>query len=305
MANRQSTSSLEQSLLCTYLAIDLLFLHYQHSAPLSLKTLKSLPTATPSLPSYSIMSSSELVFCHACQNEWHREEHGLQCPQCHSDFVELVSLYIYLSLHYSYLTDRQVEPGHDPRDNHDESDHESPGPEPEPNLLHGHPPWAMASEAPDPDEGDIEHVEWHSSPTGLRVTRTSIRSGSPGMGPGGPNLNDPFAPIFQTFSSMLAGSATPGLPRGPPITRLTQRQRDPRAPEPIPLPGGRHSPRPGPWNPNAPSFAPTSPLQEGPGRHGFGGSRHSYTATARVFPRDANNTQSQNLPVDELHDLPG
>lgn len=34
----------------------------------------------------------ELVFCHACSNEWLRDQHGLQCPECHSDVVEIVSL---------------------------------------------------------------------------------------------------------------------------------------------------------------------------------------------------------------------
>ena len=33
----------------------------------------------------------ELVFCYACENEWHRDEHGLECPSCHSDIVEIVS----------------------------------------------------------------------------------------------------------------------------------------------------------------------------------------------------------------------
>ena len=36
----------------------------------------------------------ELVFCHSCGNEWHRDEHGLQCPGCESEFVEVVSLII-------------------------------------------------------------------------------------------------------------------------------------------------------------------------------------------------------------------
>lgn len=33
----------------------------------------------------------ELVYCHACENEWSRDEHGLECPECHSDVVEIVS----------------------------------------------------------------------------------------------------------------------------------------------------------------------------------------------------------------------
>ena len=44
----------------------------------------------------------ELVFCHACSNEWLRDQHGLQCPECRSDAVEIVSLpqvtFIYLAL---------------------------------------------------------------------------------------------------------------------------------------------------------------------------------------------------------------
>ena len=32
----------------------------------------------------------ELVFCHACSNEWLRDQHGLQCPECRSDVVEIV-----------------------------------------------------------------------------------------------------------------------------------------------------------------------------------------------------------------------
>lgn len=34
----------------------------------------------------------DLVFCHACSNEWLRDQHGLQCPECRSDVVEIVSL---------------------------------------------------------------------------------------------------------------------------------------------------------------------------------------------------------------------
>ncbi len=41
---------------------------------------------------------SELVFCHQCQNEWNRDEHGLECPECHSEFVEVVSSIYELSI---------------------------------------------------------------------------------------------------------------------------------------------------------------------------------------------------------------
>lgn len=39
----------------------------------------------------------ELVFCHACENEWYRDENGIICPECQSDFTEC------------------IEPDHDPR----------------------------------------------------------------------------------------------------------------------------------------------------------------------------------------------
>lgn len=32
----------------------------------------------------------ELVFCHACENEFYKNGDGLTCPECHSDFTELV-----------------------------------------------------------------------------------------------------------------------------------------------------------------------------------------------------------------------
>lgn len=32
----------------------------------------------------------EVVYCHACSNEWYRDERGLQCPGCYSDITEIV-----------------------------------------------------------------------------------------------------------------------------------------------------------------------------------------------------------------------
>jgi E3 ubiquitin-protein ligase RNF115/126 len=34
----------------------------------------------------------DMMFCHECADEWYRDEHGLTCPECHSDFTEIVSL---------------------------------------------------------------------------------------------------------------------------------------------------------------------------------------------------------------------
>lgn len=32
----------------------------------------------------------ELVYCHQCENEWYRNEHGIICPECQSDFTEII-----------------------------------------------------------------------------------------------------------------------------------------------------------------------------------------------------------------------
>ncbi|MCJ1370422.1 hypothetical protein MMC20_001635 [Loxospora ochrophaea] len=59
-----------------------------------------------------------------------------------------------------------------------------------------------------------------------------------------------------------------------------------------------------PGSRSLPGSSPTSPLQEGPSRQGFGGTR-TYTATTRLWPRDANAAQANGFPVDDLHGLLG
>ena len=33
----------------------------------------------------------EVVYCHACSNEWYRDESGLICPECEGEITEIVS----------------------------------------------------------------------------------------------------------------------------------------------------------------------------------------------------------------------
>jgi E3 ubiquitin-protein ligase RNF115/126 len=33
----------------------------------------------------------DMMFCHECADEWYRDQHGLTCPECGSDFTEIVS----------------------------------------------------------------------------------------------------------------------------------------------------------------------------------------------------------------------
>ena len=177
------------------------------------------------------------------------------------------------------LTQSKIERTHDPRVT-DEDGFPDP---PSPNLdtLHAHDPWA--GEAPDPDEGDIQHVEWNG-PGGIHFSRTSYTS-SPGMtrsGRGPPN--DPFA-LFQTVTQMMAGSQ--GLRDG--IDRRGGMDR----------PNGRGMGYGPPSTHSSSGRAPRSPLQEGPSIQPFDG-RNTYTATARLYPRDANNAQPRTLPVDDI-----
>ena len=162
--------------------------------------------------------------------------------------------------------------------------------------LHHHVPWER--EAPDPDEGDIEHVEWNAGP-GLHFSRTSFRSSSPGMRRGGPGMNDPFAPMLQTFATMLEGGtqrhqqAPGGSPQFRNTPRLLGSSFDLRDPF-MDMLGRNHD------HSHSHPHANHSRLQEGNARQAFGG-RATITGTARLLPRDANNPQPQVMPVDQLH----
>ncbi|KAK4504818.1 hypothetical protein PRZ48_002780 [Zasmidium cellare] len=134
----------------------------------------------------------ELVFCHQCENEWYRDEHGIICPECQSDFTEI------------------IEQDHDPRDIDDE-DAQLPG---------GNHEWY----APDPDEDDIENLHWQDNgpgqPPGGRITGNVTRTIRLG-GPNGQNLNmgggmggglmDLLGPALQ---GLLGGQQRPQQPQG-------------------------------------------------------------------------------------------
>lgn len=85
----------------------------------------------------------DTVFCHECENEWYRDEHGISpCPECGSDFTEV------------------IEPDHDPRDDHIE---------PQPQHQHGE-----FYAAPDPDEEDIDDIQWTRDGNGNMTGRGTI-----------------------------------------------------------------------------------------------------------------------------------
>ncbi|KAI9718557.1 MAG: hypothetical protein M1812_004008 [Candelaria pacifica] len=207
----------------------------------------------------------EMVFCHQCENEWYKDQHGLVCPRCHSEFTEL------------------IEHDHDPRDLH------PPTPTLNSHPLHDHDPWA--DDIPDPDEGDISRVEYSSGPNGITIARATFRSSTPFTGRGRTGPNSPTSPIIDNFTSMLQGMLGPQ--GGPP-------QRRPGPPSPMPSGPRAFSPPSSPLQ-----EGPGRPGLGGEAQPGMARSRFAYNSTARLWPRDANNPQPRMEPVDDLHGILG
>ncbi|KAH9826088.1 RING-like zinc finger protein [Teratosphaeria destructans] len=151
----------------------------------------------------------DMVYCHSCENEWYRDEHGLECPECHSDFIEI------------------IEPNHDPRD------------EPPPlENEHGH---ADFYGAPDPDEDDIGGIQWRQTGPG-QMTGTQHRrfngtftygpdglqpTGQQGGGLGGGGL---LGAIGSMLSGALGGGQQPQQDQRPQSPETDQAERAQSAP---------------------------------------------------------------------------
>ncbi|KAL8952843.1 MAG: hypothetical protein Q9222_001278 [Ikaeria aurantiellina] len=191
---------------------------------------------------------AKLLFCHQCDNEWQGGAIDLQCPRCHSEFVEL------------------VEDDDDPREERSPSDdvEAHPGRLPQ-NPLHEINPWAR----PSLNHPNIEHVEWNPGP-GIHFSRTSYRSTSPQGGFPGQRPNDPITSLFQNMFDMQPQHTAPaGGPR-------------PGGPFPTPFPPNHHQHQHGPWQPHPLPFP--DPHRNHPG---YGG-RNTYTSTSRVWPSPNN-----------------
>lgn len=62
---------------------------------LSALTAYQRSQATPPMASQShghldATGDREVVYCHACAHEWYRDEHGLICPSCAGEIIEIV-----------------------------------------------------------------------------------------------------------------------------------------------------------------------------------------------------------------------
>ena len=169
----------------------------------------------------------ELVYCYNCENEWLRDQHGLICPQCNSDIVEIVSSAAFEMFdafidQSELVTDslaHQIDENNDPRDNridlsNDDSDAESRHTAADRlphHPLHDHNPWA--NHPPNPEESDLESVTFNPAPN-VRIVE-SFRTVSP-LSRRGNQGNDTFSSIFQSFATMF---------NAPPDDRFAQQQQ--------------------------------------------------------------------------------
>lgn len=165
--------------------------------------------------------------------------------------------------------------------------------------FHHHDPWAHNHDAPDPDEDDIDNVQWRSTGPGTGTMQFQvIRSFSPTAQAQGHQHNlhqQDYAgnPLMQSFATMLGGILG-GRPDG---------QDQPGAQN---QPAGQNRP---PTHQTA-RDTPQSPQNEQANQPGQPGVRtyqgdgpgFAWSATTRVIPgpRDANNPQPQTQPFDDL-----
>jgi hypothetical protein len=180
--------------------------------------------ASPHIPiDMASQGARDLVYCHSCQEEWYRDEHGIVCPGCHSDFTEIVrgeSAHLKSARYASSFTDRfclQIELDHDPRAHLNNI----------PGLFPSHPfldPRAHHQSpqdgAPDPDEDDINHLHWHETGPNSFTVRGSLRQTHSGPAqdgdgrqppPSAPPAND-AAGFVGNFLSMIQSLTGPGQP---------------------------------------------------------------------------------------------
>ncbi|EPS43461.1 hypothetical protein H072_2510 [Dactylellina haptotyla CBS 200.50] len=130
----------------------------------------------------------ELVYCHQCQNEWYRDQHGLECPDCQSDFTEI-------------LENEASDPREDLRLDEfsdDDSDNEGFG-----HHSHGHHDEHHHAPSPNPSGFTLRMGGSTGPSISFRTVRTEFGGGSPHnpFGGGGghvvgglPNPRSPFQP---------------------------------------------------------------------------------------------------------------
>lgn len=229
----------------------------------------------------------DMMFCHECADEWYRDQHGLTCPECGSDFTEIVSgrcgpspqaqLWRWHGKCMRHVANvHQIEQDHDPRDAARFDDDNFSMPDLQVAPLHQHPnhnPWG----SDDPEEADISNLRFsQTAPGRFNVQATLTRSVSPQMITG--TAPGPIGGFMQMLTNLARVSGQTQDQQWGQGEGLFSGQTDGQshsAHEEAESESGRRQPQP---------------------RTG----RFIYHGGARLYPRDANNPGPRIEPVDDI-----
>lgn len=197
----------------------------------------------------------------------------------------------------NHLPRRQIEADHDPR-NPDSPESED-RPETADRVSQFPPPHRRSwnsDDPPDPEEGDIEHVEWNAGPnltfsrTSYRSSTTGFRSSTAGLSPAGYRGDDSSRSFFPNLSPIRQGTERQGgFPnRQNRISRHSSRTSDRERPTPFPQDYNLV------WGSRDYNAGPNSPREDMPVQ-GLPGSRYTgrstFTARTRVWPQETGGGQ--------------
>ncbi|PGH06230.1 hypothetical protein AJ80_08199 [Polytolypa hystricis UAMH7299] len=149
--------------------------------------------------------SGERVFCHECGNTWPRAEHGLDCPDCHSEFVEILEDSAGSTPSIPPLDDNDQDHDHD----HDSRPAGAPNFPPFLSFINSGPQSSRPQHEYEESRGGVTRHHYRSDDGRFTYTSTTIRSPRAGTLPGADNpnqfTNDPLLPLLQNFNSILRG----------------------------------------------------------------------------------------------------
>ncbi|KAK4554013.1 hypothetical protein LTR86_008854 [Recurvomyces mirabilis] len=241
----------------------------------------------------------DMVFCHQCENEWYRDEHGLTCPECQSDFTEI------------------IETNHDPREDNNRIPAEPPGTVVPQRQQHGE-----FYGAPDPDEVDLDNIEWRQTGPGTyrgsinrTITIDPRQLGQQQQGQGGL-----LGGIMGALGNVLGGVVTQGQqnqnqPGQYPGQQPGQPQQYRQLFQQQPQPGQPFDQRPqsadGSQGNNRSASVPPGPQGGASVRHWHGPNFHMTMMTSsngnmgagNLFPRNANAPQPFQQQPDQMEQM--
>ncbi|KAF3942335.1 hypothetical protein ABW19_dt0207820 [Dactylella cylindrospora] len=158
----------------------------------------------PRQPSTGSAPRRDMMFCHECQNEWFRDEHGLQCPnpRCRSEFTEILE---------NETSDPRAE-RFDPFDDFDELEDEEEDHFDNDHHRHHH----QHHQSPNPHGFTLRMGGDHGPSISFRTVRGEFGPGGSPFGGGhvigglSPNPRDPFNSPFDPPSPGRPHGTSPG-----------------------------------------------------------------------------------------------